>query len=276
MAVAFKSATAADGTFSATGATAWDAGMTVASGGAASAVIFLDSAGTAISASSGFTWGAATGQGLVMAAGTATGAGVAAMSLTRTNNNAAVDTGVLWTFTDGTSAAGFKPFQILGGAAGSTNLLSVSKVGAIVPGTDGTAAAPTYQVGVAGAQTLGIYRGDNTGLSLTDGTNPFVSFHPTYQVVCVQSGISYGWAASSTTANATLDTGVSRKAAGIVSFDTSTNGDGLASLHLSERTAPSAPAANGVYIYAVDNGAGKTQLMALFSSGAAQQIAIQP
>lgn len=45
---------------------------------------------------------------------------------------------------------------------------------------------------------------------------------------------------------------------------------------LTEMTAPSAPAANGVYIYAVDNGGGKTQLMALFSSGAAQQIAIQP
>lgn len=43
-----------------------------------------------------------------------------------------------------------------------------------------------------------------------------------------------------------------------------------------EQTAPAAPAANGVRIYAVDNGAGKTQLMALFSSGAAQQLAIQP
>jgi hypothetical protein len=47
-------------------------------------------------------------------------------------------------------------------------------------------------------------------------------------------------------------------------------------LQMAERTAPSAPAANGVRLYAVDNGAGKTQLMALFSSGAAQQVAIQP
>lgn len=47
-------------------------------------------------------------------------------------------------------------------------------------------------------------------------------------------------------------------------------------LEATERTAPSAPAANGVRIYAQDNGGGKTQLMALFSSGAAQQIAIQP
>lgn len=46
-------------------------------------------------------------------------------------------------------------------------------------------------------------------------------------------------------------------------------------LELAEMTAPAAGAANTVRIYAVDNG-GKTQLMALFSSGAAQQLAIQP
>jgi len=45
---------------------------------------------------------------------------------------------------------------------------------------------------------------------------------------------------------------------------------------MSEVTAPAAPAANGVRIYAVDNGSGKTQLMALFATGAAQQIAIEP
>ena len=44
----------------------------------------------------------------------------------------------------------------------------------------------------------------------------------------------------------------------------------------SEMTAPAAPAANGYRLFAQDNGAGKTQLMVIFSSGAAQQIAIQP
>ncbi len=47
-------------------------------------------------------------------------------------------------------------------------------------------------------------------------------------------------------------------------------------LKMSEMTAPSAPSGNSVYIYAEDNGSGKTRLMALFASGAAQQIAIQP
>ena len=51
---------------------------------------------------------------------------------------------------------------------------------------------------------------------------------------------------------------------------------GGATFELEEQTAPSAPSANAVRIYAVDNGSGKTQLMALFASGAAQQIAIEP
>ena len=41
-------------------------------------------------------------------------------------------------------------------------------------------------------------------------------------------------------------------------------------------TPPAAPATNAVRIYAEDNGAGKTRLMALFATGAAQQIAIEP
>lgn len=44
----------------------------------------------------------------------------------------------------------------------------------------------------------------------------------------------------------------------------------------SEQTAPAAPAANGYRIFAQDNGAGKTQLMVIFATGAAQQLAIEP
>jgi hypothetical protein len=47
-------------------------------------------------------------------------------------------------------------------------------------------------------------------------------------------------------------------------------------VQFTEMTAPSAPAANKVILFAQDNGAGKTQLMALFASGAAQQVAIEP
>jgi hypothetical protein len=47
-------------------------------------------------------------------------------------------------------------------------------------------------------------------------------------------------------------------------------------IEMIEQTAPAAPAANEVRIYAEDDGAGKTRLMARFATGAAVQIAIEP
>jgi hypothetical protein len=48
-------------------------------------------------------------------------------------------------------------------------------------------------------------------------------------------------------------------------------------LELSELPeAPSAPGANKVRIYAVDNGAGKTQAVARFHTGAVQVLATEP
>lgn len=44
----------------------------------------------------------------------------------------------------------------------------------------------------------------------------------------------------------------------------------------SEQTAPAAPGADKGRVFFQDNGAGKTQMMVIFSSGAAQQLAIQP
>lgn len=43
-----------------------------------------------------------------------------------------------------------------------------------------------------------------------------------------------------------------------------------------EITAPAAPATNAGRLYFEDNGAGKTRLMCLFATGAAQQVAIEP
>ena len=81
------------------------------------------------------------GAGPSITAGTAT-TDVAALSITRTNNNAAVATGVKFAFTDTTSAAGFLPFQVLGGASATTNLFSVDKSGNIAVGL-GTVGAPS-------------------------------------------------------------------------------------------------------------------------------------
>ncbi len=89
------------------------------------------------------------------------------------------------------------------------------------------------------------------------------------------SGGFFGWSSSSTDANIAADTSLYRIAAAITGVRGANNTSGGA-LSFIEQTAPSAPATNGCYIYAQDNGASKTQLMALFATGAAQQIAIEP
>ncbi len=83
-----------------------------------------------------------------------------------------------------------------------------------------------------------------------------------------------GWA-SGTNAVAGADTIISRVGAGVVGVrgaGTTTGG----ALNFLEQTAPSAPSANQVVLYAEDNGSGKTRLMARFNTGAAQQVAIEP
>lgn len=65
-----------------------------------------------------------------------------------------------------------------------------------------------------------------------------------------------------------------REANGVIGVRGATTTTGGA-LSFIEQTAPSAPSTNGVRIYAVDNG-GKTELLALFASGAAQRLAIEP
>jgi hypothetical protein len=86
----------------------------------------------------------------------------------------------------------------------------------------------------------------------------------------------FAWT-TNTTNNGTSSygTGLYRVADAIVGVRGASASAGGA-LSFIEQTAPSAPAANGCYLYAEDDGAGKTRLMALFSSGAAQQVAIQP
>jgi hypothetical protein len=91
---------------------------------------------------------------------------------------------------------------------------------------------------------------------------------------CAANNVPYGW---SSTTNVLLspDTTLVRTAAAIVGVRGTATTDGAA-ISLIEQTAPAAPATNGVYIYAEDNGSGKTRLMARFATGAAVQIAIEP
>lgn len=71
------------------------------------------------------------------------------------------------------------------------------------------------------------------------------------------------------------DTRITRVAAGVLGVRGSSGTNGAA-IGLVEQTAPSAPSANGAYIYAEDNGAGKTRIVAIYSDGSTDVISLQP
>ncbi len=138
-------------------------------------------AGAAPATSSGLTFGgAAAGTGLAIAAGTSVTAGAYAQSITQTLNNAAATGGVIWTFTDTSSAAGFLPFQMFGGASGTTALFSVGKTG-ILKGSGGilqsgdqiysTAGLKSDAYVVVGAATAAaiLYFGTGTDMNVSRG-----------------------------------------------------------------------------------------------------------
>jgi hypothetical protein len=119
---------------------------------------------------------------------------------------------------------------------------------------------------IGGNSNLGLWIGSSGALIeeeiRLDGATGNVIFNGTRQIVIGSSGV------------ASPDVGIKRAAAGIIKVTDASTGAGA--WEFAEMTAPAAPAANGVRFYAEDNGSGKTRLMAIFSSGAAQQVAIQP
>jgi hypothetical protein len=160
------------------------------------------------------------------------------------------------------------------------------------------AAATTAQNALATALTIGSDRSItiNGGTSaVINGPNagPFIQSASNVWEVCntnssfpairlasgagchIASDLYFGFNSATYFTSGTVDTRLYRDAAGILGVRGTSTSVGAA-LSLIEQTAPAAPAANGVRIYAVDNGSGKTQLMALFATGAAQQIAIEP
>ena len=86
------------------------------------------------------------------------------------------------------------------------------------------------------------------------------------------TGIQFGGTTTSFPGFYTVNTDTSSPGMKLVTA----TGSGGIFLEGYEQTAPPAAPANGYRIYAQDNGAGKTQLMVIFASGAAQQLAIEP
>jgi hypothetical protein len=160
------------------------------------------------------------GRGPAVAAGTAT-TDVAALSVTRTNNNAAVATGVQIAYTDTLSSPSFLPFQVLGGAAGTTNLFGIQKTGALsLPG--GAVATPQ----IHGDGT--IVNGATTGIFWPAAGNGQMGFSShTGQIAEVRStGFMVGAAGLLFGANfgGGEDTNLNRISAGIVGCGTGAAG----------------------------------------------------
>lgn len=181
----------------------------------------------------------------------ATGIGYTGQSLTGSNAQSLVNLATTWN-TSGTPSA--IVLDVTNTASNSLSMLMALKVGG----------ADKFRVGVNGQVyfTQGVTCAQ---VALWESYETAISLSPSSMV---------SWGSGAPTINA-LDTAINRSAAGVVGIRAGSSTAGGA-LEFVEQTAPSAPAADGVRLYAVDNGAGKTQLMALFNTGAAQQIAIQP
>jgi len=120
-------------------------------------------------------------------------------------------------------------------------------------------------INAVGASTY-IYTGNSTVAIGTHGSGS--------PGLALSSGSVINWTVSGGAAGGTPDSGVARTIANVIGITNGSTGGGA--LGLVEMTSPAAPATNGVYIFAEDNGSGKTRLMARFATGAAQQISIEP
>lgn len=135
--------------------------------------------------------------------------------------------------------------------------------------TDGTAAAPS----VRWSGGSGFFaRGGNTISWTTDVALLPFEFRSVGITILADAGLLQFCQDTSTSADVILQ----RPDQLVLRLSAASDGSAGASFELREMTAPSAPAANFVRLYAQDNGAGKTQLMARFATGAAQQVAIEP
>lgn len=219
MAVDLRNSPAAEGSFSPAGAAAWN-GSPAWSGLTAGQILFPNSA-TTLTDSANFTFGPAAGQGLFVGAGTAT-TDVNALSLTQTWNAAGVTfTHEKHVITDTASAAGSLALQYLGGAAGATNLLSLSKAGNIVAGGDITLGSPFVRF----ASTSIAIQAANAGLVLIDSSgNQSMALSYTVGQITTVSGGFIGFTNSATVGYSGTDTAISRVSPGLIGIGTGAAG----------------------------------------------------
>lgn len=162
------------------------------------------------------------------------------------------------------------------GAAGASPLIirqtgGVAGTDEIQLAHDGTNGTIVCRQGV-----LGINVSDLTRISISTGGSGRVAFgYSSGDFFGTTSIGMYLWGPTNNNPSSGFDTGLERIAASIVGVNAGTAASAGA-IQLIERTAPAAGDVNTVRLYAQDNGAGKTQLMALFNTGSAVQVAIEP
>ena len=218
--------------------------------------------------SGGLSWATVSGASapLTLASGTITDPS-AALTITQTWNDGA-DTFTAMSV-NVTNTASATASQLLNMQVGGSTVFAVRRDGFLsIGGSD-----PTNGAGIgfqsAGDNLLTLYGGGSGSTAkviIGGGSYPFTR---------LSSNGAYGWSAASNPTDAVNDTNFFRSAAGVVSVrGTSTSVGGA--LNFLEQTAPSAPSADQVVVYAEDNGSGKTRLMARFNTGAAQVLATEP
>ena len=166
--------------------------------------------------SSKYLYSSTAGEGLTLAAGTAASA-VSALNLTQTwNFNSSAITGVKWTFTDTSSHSSTMAFQIFGGAAGSSNLLSISRGGALTTGGDITLGTGGRAFQAIGAQRFIMTKSSTLGSLAVDGVAG----------VLYRSDTPVSWVTSTDLANASADVGMARNGANGIVFAGATTSSG--------------------------------------------------
>jgi hypothetical protein len=171
-----------------------------------------------------FTITSGAGVGPSITAGTAA-TDVNALSITQTWNNAAVTfTGLRFTITDTSSAAGSLALRILGGAAATTDLMALTKSGGLC--------------GVAVRSGGGDFETYNTMANAEAQSVAFRAVALGYNFTGVRIGSNYSYYFSANAGGAgdcnTVDTQISRISAGLVSIGNGTGGSFAGSLKLTD------------------------------------------
>ena len=214
----------------------------------------------------------------VNGSGGITGQDGAAANTLALRNGANAQTFRVYNTTDGTNSEfgsikwNSNVLEIAADIAGSGTRRPLAMVAGVAPYTVlKTTDYGIYLRQIATSSGLNLYNSDANALAA--GSTGRVAYLEGGTGICLSSSFEIKFSSGADAASS-HDSGIARSGTGVLRLTNASTGGGA--LQLTEMTAPAAPGANNVRIYAEDNGSGKTRIMALFPTGAAVQIAIEP